>query len=83
MQTHQVTITIDTYSFVHNLKNAGFSEEQAKAVMTEIMKINLHNMASKDDIIEVKAEIKDAKFDIIKWILPFILGIYALIAYKH
>ena len=85
----QVTITIDTYQFVNNLTEAGFSKEQAEAVLDEITKINFQNVASKDDISrldkrigKLEIEIHKIKFDIIKWVVPLILGLYGLIIFK-
>jgi len=103
MYGSHVTITIDTYNFVHNLMASGFSEAQAKCVLDEIQKIHLHNVASKDDIAEVKTEIANVKteisglkmeimvvkseittrfFDVMKWVIPLILGLYGLIIFK-
>ncbi len=102
-----VTITIDTYSFISNLKTAGFSEEQAKAVMNEVLKIKLYNVATKDDINDLREATKDdinslknnindlkvglkeeihaldlkietTTKDILKWVIPLILGLYAM-----
>jgi len=91
MQTSQVTITIDTHSFIQNLMAAGFkkAQAQAEAVMEEIQKITLLNVATKSDIAEVKKEISDLRiemsnlrYEILKWVVPLILGLYGLIIFK-
>lgn len=73
------TGTFDTLAIARKRKSAGFSEVQAEAV-TEVFRdareTDLSTLATKADLIatkgELRTEIADAKFAILKWVLPAI-----------
>jgi hypothetical protein len=77
-------LTFDTYAFIQTMKDAGIPEEQAKAIALGLQKIDLSHVATKQDISDLRAElkgdIKDVKIDIIKWILSLLLGQTAVFA---
>ncbi len=83
------TLSIDTHKFVRMLRDKGVSEEQAEAivqVVTEVSEAHSNNVASKEDlkfeIAQVMLKIEACKNELLKWIVPLILGIYALVAFK-
>ncbi len=67
------TITLDTYKFIEKLRSSGIPESQAKAIADGIQEIDLGRVATKEDLLELKA-------DLLKWIVPIMLGQAALIA---
>ena len=77
------TLTIDTYQFIENLKRSGMSEQQARTLAGELQKINLEHVATREDLIELKAalttELHKVKADLFKWAVPLLLGQAALI----
>ncbi len=52
------TFTLDTLKAFHNLKAAGMSEAPAKAIVDCMAKAFSSTVATKDDLTELKAEIK-------------------------
>lgn len=78
-------VTFDTLKFVETLQDAGISPLQAKAMSTAIRDAQeLADLATKADLRELRAEIKadvsDAKSDIIKWLAGLLLAQAALVA---
>ena len=68
-----MTVTgFDTYDFVESLRNSGMPKNQAVEVAKAMKKIANDNLATKTDL-------ENLKIDILKWIIPLILGQYALI----
>lgn len=66
------TLTLDTLAIAHKLKAAGFSEDQADAVtgvIREARETDLSVLVTKSDL---KTEVADAKYDILKWVLSAI-----------
>ncbi|MBF0165214.1 MAG: DUF1640 domain-containing protein [Magnetococcales bacterium] len=60
-------ITFDTLKFVETLKASGFDEAQSKgmaAAIQEVQKANLEGLATKEDIREVKPDIKELELRI-------------------
>jgi len=68
------TITIDTYKFIENLRSSGMPEVQAKAITKGIQEIDLTNVATKEDILLLRKDIESVKVEIIKWLVPLLLG---------
>jgi hypothetical protein len=67
------TVTFDTMAFVDSLKEAGFDEKQAKALLkAQAESIKQNEFATKQDLAETK-------LDIIKWMVGLILGQTALL----
>ena len=77
------TVTFDTHQVILALKKRGFSEDQAKGITEALQEINLDGVASKSDIVTLKAEFKaeifELKAEIFKWLIPLFIGQYALI----
>ena len=67
------TLTFDTYEFIERLKQSGMDANQAKAIVDGLKKINLEHVATKQDIAELKA-------DLLKWLIPILLGQVAVFA---
>lgn len=65
----------DTHNLVKHLKKSGLNEKQAEGVVhaiSESGQFDMANLATKTDLMEVK-------YDIIKWIIPFLVTIIGLI----
>ena len=67
-------ITIDTHAVVKELMRRGFNEEQAEGVVDAIESIDLSDLATKRDILELKS-------DILKWMFGQTALIVALIKF--
>ncbi len=67
------TLIIDTHNFITRLKEAGMEEKQAEAIINGLKEIDLKQVASKEDIAELKA-------DLFKWLIPILLGQIAVFA---
>ena len=52
------TVTFDTLKAFHNLKAAGMSEAHAEAIVDCVAKAFSNTAATRDDLSELKAEIK-------------------------
>lgn len=65
-------IALDTLAIARKLKAAGFSDDQAEAmtgVLREARETDLSALVTKADM---KTEIAEAKYDILKWVLSAI-----------
>jgi hypothetical protein len=85
------TITFDTLKFVERLKAAGISEPQAKAeaeaLAEALSESAAYPLATKQDIAEIRMEIRDvrteierSKYDLIKWVAGLLLAQAAVVA---
>lgn len=80
------SITFDTLGYFEKLKEAGFTELQAK-VQVEAMQGVVQNydeasrkeLATKGDIQEVRNELADTKHEILKWMMATMVAQTALI----
>lgn len=66
------TIALDTLASARKLKAAGFSDDQAEAVtgvLRETRETDLSTLVTKSDL---KTEIAESKYDILKWVLSAI-----------
>ena len=68
------TLTLSAHDLVRELVAAGVPETQAEAITQGLSKANLENVATKHDISELRIEIRDVKIDMLKWIVPLLLG---------
>lgn len=68
------TLTIDTHEFIKKLTTAGVPESQAEAIAQGLGKVNLDSVATKQDIAELRLEIRDVKVEMLKWLVPLLLG---------
>jgi len=81
------TITFDTLKFANQLKEAGVPGAQAEAeakALSEILEVNLKDLATKDDLSRGLKELElriDSRFEkvsgeltLIKWMLGIVLG---------
>ncbi len=85
------TITFDTLKFVERLKAAGIPELQAKAeaeaLQEALSESASYTLATKQDIADVRMEIRDvrteierSKYDLIKWMAGLLLAQAAVVA---
>lgn len=66
------TFTYDTHQFVKDLREAGFTEQQAEAVTSVVRRtrdIDDSRLATKADIAELKINLAETKADLLKWIV--------------
>ena len=67
--------TIDIHEFYNELKQAGFTEQQADVIAKIQGKaVNATIEQIKNTDLVTKADLSDAKFDIIKWIAAIVIG---------
>lgn len=67
--TESVTALVDTHRLITTLQNRGFTVEQAEGIADAIEQIDLAALATKEDMQAVRLEIRDGKFDLLKWII--------------
>ena len=70
-------VPFDTLKFAERLKAGGFTEQQAKAAAEAFADATSQELVTKADL---KAEIAELKADLLKWLVPLLLGQAALIA---
>lgn len=62
------TLTFDTHEFIKELKEAGFSEQQAEAI-TRLQKAAITGeSATKSDLKDIELKIAESKADLIRWV---------------
>lgn len=83
------TVTIDTHQPYEELSRRGFNKEQAEALVAVLKNLKVNNAELAEYKSDVRADferldrrILEAKFDILKWVLPLIMGLYGLILFK-
>ena len=64
---------MDTHKAISRLKEAGFEETKAEAIIDSLQEVDLQGFATKEDILNLKA-------DIFKWLIPILLGQIAVFA---
>ena len=67
---------LDTLKASNNLQDAGFDKKQADAIVETLAGADTTGLATKTDI---KAEISDAKAEILKWMFGALAGQTALL----
>lgn len=78
------TITFDTLAYSNKLQKGGVPREQAEAMAqanADAFKamIATQQLATKQDIEEVRLEIRDVKHDILKWMVTAMIAQTALL----
>lgn len=68
------TLVLDTHKAITILRDAGFEEPKAEAVVEAFQEVNLENVATKEDISSLGEEISEFKADIFKLVVPFLIG---------
>jgi hypothetical protein len=74
------SVTFDRFAYIDKLKSGGVSDEQARVQADALDIALLDTVATKADISEVKIVIAEMKYDMIKWLVPLLLGQAALVA---
>lgn len=88
-----MAFTFDTHAAIKTLIQEGVKEKQAEAFVKVIQESKDNNAATKADLNEfeqrlraeistLRIEVANVKYDLIKWILPFLIGIIAAIFFK-
>lgn len=84
-------LSIDTHAFVKKLTSTGIPEKQAEAFADALAKINLEDVATRGDWAELRDQLQreiqqlrlnigEMKFEILKWIIPLLLAQTAVFA---
>jgi hypothetical protein len=80
-------ITFDTLASAKRLKERGFSEQQAEAVIAELKASrdsDLNSLVTKADLreleVKIDSKIESVKADLFKWLIPLLMGQAGLIA---
>jgi hypothetical protein len=74
------SVGFDTLRFAKRLRDAGFSEVQAETVADALREsFSSGELATKTDIIQLRAELADVKAEIIKWMFGAMLAQGALV----
>ena len=83
MVTIKTSATVDTLKAFETLTAAQMPEKQARAlvaIVNELQEARLAEVATKNDIKELEVHIERVKFDLLKWLIPFLIGQIALTA---
>lgn len=76
-----MSITFDTLKFVEKLEAGGFTHPQAKAAAEAFAEATSQELATKPDILAIRADLRadlaETKADIMKWIIGA-LGVQTL-----
>ncbi len=67
------TVTFDTLTFTRKLRDAGFDEKQAEAVVRVVADAQ-NNLVTRD-YFDAKMSLVDVKFDKLTWMLGAVLGL--------
>lgn len=74
-------LTLDTLRYTKRLIAAGVSREQAEAQAEALSEAVADTIATKSDIAGVRLELRDAKYDLLKWFIGIsVLQTVAVIA---
>lgn len=77
------TLTFDTHAFIKRLTDSGISEPQAEAFSLDFKdahKSNLKELATKNDIHELKEEIKELRHEMKELELRIVIKLRSLMA---
>lgn len=68
---------VDTHRLFSDLKQRGFTDQQAEGVAEAIADIDLSHLVTKADL---QAELRQLEIRMIKWMIPLLLGQTAVFA---
>lgn len=71
------SLAIDTLKLTTKLKSRGFSEQQALGMAEALQDINLDQLVTRADL---RAELAEVKFDLLKWMFGGFLGMFIMLA---
>ncbi len=71
------TTVFDTLAYAKRLKAAGVPEAQAEAQAEALAEAITNQVATKQDILELRIEMRELKIDLIKWMvgIALVLGV--------
>ncbi len=72
-----VTTIVDTHRLIHDLKERGFTPEQAEGITEAIAAQRLDHLATRADL---RDEIKSLEIRLLKWSAPVLIGQVAVFA---
>ena len=58
------TVIFDTHHFIKRMTDAGFTPTQAEALSDEQIKLINNNLATKQDVVQIRQDIEKLKLDI-------------------
>lgn len=73
------TITFDTLAYAKKMKAAGFTDQQAELQAEALQEIFGTELATKNDLIDVRKDISEAKAEIIKWVAGMLVAQAAIV----
>ena len=73
------TLVKDTHKLITFLQNSGYSKQQAEGMTEAIETFDLSELATKEDIKDLKLDIKDLKLDVYKALAAQIVVIIGVI----
>jgi len=76
------TLAIDTYRAIQTLQSRGYSKDQAEGMVEILKQVDVSELATKGDIKDVLLRIETSKNDILRWVVPLILGLYAVLFFR-
>lgn len=68
------SIAFDAHRFIKRLTQTGFTEQQAEALADEQVNLLDSNLATKVDLMSIKAEIEKVKSDLLKWMIGALIA---------
>ncbi len=71
------SLLVDTHELVEQLIEEGFSKEQAEGVTNAIKSIDLSHLATKQDILEIKQDMKELEYRMTIKIGAIVIGALA------
>jgi len=77
------TLVLDTYRAMQTLQSHGYSKEQAEGMLEILHQIDTSELATKNDIKDVLFKIELCKTEVLRWVIPLIMGLYAVLLFKH
>ena len=77
-------LAIDTLRYMKRLKAAGFTEEQAEVQAEALAEAIRDTLVTKADLVDsetrVRLEIRDLHTNLIRWLVPLMIGQTAIVA---
>ena len=59
----------DTHKLIAKLQDRGFSAKQAEGITDAIKEIDASELATKNDIVLLRQDLRELKFSLIQWML--------------
>ena len=76
------SLAFDTYRAIQTLQARGYTKDQAEGMVEVIRQIDIDDLATKGDIKDVLLKIESSKTDVLRWVVPLVLGLYGIFLIK-